>query len=109
MILMFFVLPQQPPDQSGSVRGRPVHYHHNLPEVPLHLLEMSNECGRIKPLVRPEELPPVLGDGTVHDDLPVASGVRHDDPLPLRGSIFAAGRHVVDKEDLVHDGEFVLL
>ena len=38
----------------------------HLPEVPLHLPEVCDEGGCVKPLTRPEELPAVLGDGPVH-------------------------------------------
>ena len=60
------VFPQQPPDQRGAMRVGPVSYHRHLSKAPLHLLEVPDEGGRVKPLVSPEELPAVLGDGAVH-------------------------------------------
>ena len=74
-------------------------------------LKRYDEGGRVKALVRPEELPAILGDDPVDHDSPVASGVRHDYPLSARGPIFASGYHIVDKEGfvLVHYGESVSL
>ena len=93
------------------MRGGPVRHHRHLPEVPLHLFEISDEGGRVKLLVRPEKLPTIPSDGPVYHDLAVASGVRHDYPLSARGPIFAPGYHIVDKERLVlvHYGKSVPL
>ena len=94
-----------------AVRGGSVRHHRHLPEVPLHLLEVSDEGGRVKALMCSEELPAVLGDGHVHHDLLMASGVWHDDPLSPRGPVFAARYSVMDKERLVlvRDGKSFLL
>ena len=48
------VLPQQFLDGFCAVRGGSVRHHRHLPEAPLHLLEVSDEGGRVKALVRPE-------------------------------------------------------